>query len=72
MNYHCWNAHSIKSARVAYAETQLKTQAQVAQGTWDSHAKLWFIQYGRIKVPPLEKHILSDALGKLGNIKHQL
>src|SRR5690242_9276955 len=49
---------------IAYAETQLKNQARAAQGTWDPQAKLWFIQYGRIKGTPLEKHIVLDASDK--------
>lgn len=44
--------------RIASAETVLKNQAKAARGTWDAQAKLWLIQYDRIKGTPLEKHIV--------------
>lgn len=50
--------------RIAYSETALKNQAKAARGTWDAQAKLWFIQYDRIKGTPLEKHIVLDATDK--------
>ncbi len=51
----------LAQVRIAYAETVFKNQAKAARGTWDAQAKLWFIQYDRIKGTTVEKCIVLDA-----------
>lgn len=48
--------------RIAYSETVNKHLARAADGRWHPEVRLWFIQYGRIKGTPLEKHIPSAAV----------
>ena len=47
--------------RIAFSETANKQLARAADGRWDPEVRLWFIQYGKIKGTPLEKHIVLDA-----------
>jgi hypothetical protein len=47
--------------RIGFAETALQEKARAARGRWDPDAKLWFIQFGKIKGTVLEKHIVLDA-----------
>jgi hypothetical protein len=47
--------------RIGFAETALQEKARAARGRWDPNAKVWFIQFGKIKGTVLEKHIVLDA-----------
>lgn len=51
----------IVPVRIAFSETANKQLARAADGRWDPDVRLWFIQYGKIKGSPLEKHIVLDA-----------
>ena len=46
--------------RIGFSEKQLMEAAKAAKGRWNPEARLWFIQYGRIKGTPLENHIHID------------
>jgi hypothetical protein len=39
----------------------LQEQARTASGRWDPDAKLWFIQFNKIKGTTLAKNIILDA-----------
>jgi hypothetical protein len=56
--------------RIAIAETSFKKLARAYGGRWDPEEKLWFIQYGKIKGTPLEKHIILDAFAASKPEKH--
>jgi hypothetical protein len=55
-------ADEIVPVRIAYQESACKRMAREAGGRWNPEARLWFIQYGRIKGTLLEKHIILDTL----------
>ncbi len=46
---------------IGFTDIASREKAKAARGRWDPEAKLWFIQYGKIKGTSLEKHIILDA-----------
>jgi hypothetical protein len=60
-----FSLEEIVPVRIAFAETSLKKIARASGGKWNPEEKLWFIQYGKIKGTPLEKHIILDAFAKV-------
>jgi len=47
--------------KIVYGEAALGKLARKLGGKWDAAAKLWYIEYGKIKETELEKHIVLDA-----------
>ena len=47
--------------RIGYGDKALREKAKSAHGRWDSGAKVWYIEYGKIKGTELEKHIILQT-----------
>ena len=57
---------AIVPEQISYGERELGRMAKTLGGKWDPDVNLWYIRYGAIKGPELEKHILLDANLKKG------
>jgi len=44
---------------VSYDEAELREMLRKFRGRWDTHMKLWFVQYGLIRGTPLESRIAA-------------
>ena len=56
-----FSSDELVPVQIGYAEKTMQQMARDAGGRWDPDAKLWFLQYGKIKATALKKHIILDT-----------
>lgn len=58
---HRYMDSTLVPVRIGFQDKASRDQAKSAQGKWDPEAKVWYIEYGKIKGTELEKFVILET-----------